>query len=192
MIDYKSLTEEELVLLAQNKDETAYDLIIDKYKFIVRKIAKPYFIFGCDQDDILQEGTISVFNAIRHYVEGTPFYPYACKCIKNGLISLIKKNSAKNTQKEVLLSEIIDNNPSAVEVAATSVDPETKVINSEEEFELIQSVKNLLTPLEFEVFNLILQDYSYNEIADIISKDKKAVDNAVQRIKHKVKEIYGD
>lgn len=193
MVDYKLIKDEKLVELAQTKDVYAINELLDRYKKVVKKIARHYFLLGGDSEDLIQEGTIAVFRAMETYKSESPFYPYVYQCIKNGIISLVRR-SAAGAASEVPLASAINDGYALFddEVAATcDYDPEINFINSEAEKELTVKLKKELSKLEYEILNLYLEGYSYSEIAQKLSKNEKSVDNALQRIKKKTNQIYG-
>ena len=192
MVDYKLLKDEKLVELAQGKDVYAINELLDRYKKVVKKIARHYFLLGGDFEDLIQEGTICVFRAMETYKGDAPFYPYVYQCIKNGIISLVRR-SAAGAASEVPFGNASDNYFfDDDEIAATcDSDPEINFINSETEKELNGKLKEALSKLEYEILTLYLEGYSYLEIAKKLKKNEKSVDNALQRIKKKANQIYG-
>lgn len=193
-MDYSKLSDEELVFKAQGKDESAMTELISRYKHYVKKSVRPYFLAGGDSEDLIQEGMLGVFRAIETFNGKSGFKSYVYLCVKTGIISLIKKyNSDKNKPLNNFVS-LNEGEPNAIsEVAATAVfNPETSVINSESEKELVDKMKDELSKLEFNILTLYLEGYSYAEIGEKIGKNEKSIDNALQRIRKKVAHLYGE
>lgn len=194
-MDYEKLTEEELVLKSQSGDDLATNLLLSKYKRVANSYARKFFISSGDTEDLAQTALIAVFNAIRTYQkgkEGIDFGAYAAVCIKNSLKTLVRQdNNKKNSPLKGYLS--ITNNDTEIDkskiVSSKNSNPETQIIKLESKTELLFKIKEILSALEFEILQYYLEGYSYQEIADKVGKEQKAVDNTVQRIRKKMKAI---
>ena len=189
---YTDISDEELVVLAQNKDENATDELITRYKNYVKKIVRPFFLVGGDTEDLIQEGMIGIFRAIETFNGKSSFKSYVYLCVKSGIVSLVKKyNSDKNKPLNNFISISYPLDTTDEIAATTCSDPEKNVIESEREKELICKMKDKLSDLEFKILSLYLNGYSYGEIGIKTGKNVKAIDNALQRIRKKVACLYG-
>ncbi len=194
---YLRMSDEELVKKAQNDDNIALETILLRYKNLVASKAKTYFIAGADEDDMIQEGLIGLYNAIKKFDgERFPLFKvFALICVKRQIISAIREASRKkhkplnsyisldfssgNHESDTSLSEII--------VSENDLNnPESMLINQEDFNSIETKINSSLSSFEFDVLMLYLEDRSYREIATILKKDSKAIDNAIQRIKKKL------
>ena len=195
-IDYTGFSDEELIKLHRNGDIYAQDLLLDKYKNLVKIKSRTYFIIGADNDDLVQEGMIGLFKAIRDFdlEKNEYFYPFAELCITRQMITAIKSATRK---KHVPLNSYVSLNnqifDSAEEVTYIDFIIDDSVTNPEEVFignegkVLIESyIKDYLSDLEEQVLRLYFDGNSYSDIGKKIGKGEKSVDNAVQRIRKKI------
>ncbi len=193
---YADMTDEELIKIIRNGDSYAQDFLINKYKGVVRGKARSYFIIGADKDDLIQEGMIGLYKAIRDYQEDrlVPFYAFAEICITRQIITAIK---AATRQKHMPLNSYISLNRNAFEEdsdkAYIDLVVESKISNPEdlfigqEERNFIESYMNeTLSKYECKVLSLYLQGKSYYDIASVTNRDAKSIDNALQRVKRKI------
>ncbi len=195
------LSDEEVVLLAQKGDNRALEHIILRYRNFVYAKAQKFFLIGSEQDDLVQEGMIGLYEAVKSFKnEKASFKSFAGICIRRQMISAVKSatrnkhkplNSYISLDKSVYDSEgdtlFIDSiqdkcpqNPEAIFIDKESLDGIENKINS------------TLSKLELEVLMYYLDGYSYQQIAEKIQKDKKAVDNAICRIKKKIENVLAD
>ena len=190
------LTDEQLVKMAQEGSETAEEILIEKYKSLAKGKAQIYFIVGADNEDVIQEGMIGLFKAVRSYDQDrdAAFRTYADLCINSQIITAIKK---ANRRKHQPLNESLSLNKTVMED-----DRETTMENvlrdSEENNpealmlmrEVIDCLKaqdsGIFSTFEWKVWNEKLKGRSYTEISKILKKSPKSIDNAIQRIKKKV------
>lgn len=197
---YKDLSDENIIELIRNENDlNAQDYIITKYKPLVIAKARSYFILGADKEDIIQEGMIGLYKAIRDFniKKQTSFYSFAELCILRQIITAIKM---ANRQKHIPLNSYLSLNRSVydeeddctyIELLSYDVqsNPENLVIGNENKKAIEKSIALSLSKLERQVLNLYLKGRSYIEIAEIIQRDEKSIDNALQRIKKKVEKI---
>lgn len=196
--NYKEYSDELLVDMARHGDEKAEDFLLKKYKDFVRSKARAYFLVGGDSDDLIQEGMIGLYNAISHYDESkaSPFMTYAAICINNKLLSAVSADNRKKNEPlngYVSLYSVITDD--AGEEASLSdvlpdtdnVNPENIILNEEQEKLARKRLLGKLSRLEKEILSYYLEGMSYSEIAVIIGKTEKSVDNAIQRIRSKMK-----
>ena len=192
------LSDEALVALAKNGDKEAERKVLVRYRQFVRLKANSYFLAGGDGDDLIQEGYIGLYKAIRDYQYGrsTTFRSFAELCVTRQIITAIKTASR---QKHLPLNTYVSfsHSPSSADFdtrtladiipSGRSSDPVQQVISSEECVSLTDCLVRLLSPLESRVLKYYLEGNSYEAIAEYIGHDTKTVDNALQRIKRKVK-----
>lgn len=189
------MTDEELSLKAQQQNEEYVNILLKKYKSVVNKISRSYFLTGGDIEDIVQEGMIGLYKAIMNYSpdKNASFKTFASTCIKNQIQSAVKIASSKRNQ--VLSSALSftheennDEQDEEFEILLPDDEPtiDEKLIQKERIKELKEKIKNSLSPLELKVLSLYLKGFSYNEIAEIAKLNKKSIDNALSRIKNKL------
>lgn len=189
----------ELLNLIRDQNEEAQETLISRYKKMVRASSRVYFILGGDKDDIIQEGMIGLFKAVQEYDEnrGVEFFYYAKTCIENQIINAIKKaNRQKNSPLNNYLS--FDKNLSESsenrlisQISSHIQNPEEIIINKENIKNTEETIKSSLSKFENDVLAYYLEGNSYIEIAAIVGKDEKSIDNALQRIRKKIAEIAG-
>lgn len=189
-------SDEELAKLAQQGDDDALEAIITRYKNLVYAKSKPYFLMGADEDDIIQEGFIGLYKAVKDFDgERFPFFKvFAGVCVTRHIISAVKAASRK---KHAPLNSYVsldknnydeDSDTKLLDVIAFDElqDPEAILIDRENVNGMEYKINKVLSKLELEVLVYYLENVSYQEIADKLGKDVKSVDNAVQRIKKKL------
>ena len=195
---YKKAKDEELVLMAQNGDDAAQEYLLDKYKSLVRAKSRAYFLIGADSEDIIQEGMIGLYKAVRDYNEekNASFRSFAELCVNRQMITAIK---AATRQKHQPLNSYISLNKPVYEEeseqtymdflqssSGSLLNPEALLIGQENKsFLEDQMVKNL-SSFETRVLVLYLQGRSYFEISRVLDKPEKSIDNALQRVKKKL------
>ena len=186
----------ELVDMAKQGDKYAINKLIEKYSIMVKAKAKTYFLVGADKEDIIQEGLIGLYKAIRDYDEDKTcsFRYFADICVTRQIITAIK---TATRQKHIPLNTYISLNRPMFEeesertlydMVTTSLDndPEGLVIDKEAYKDMENRMKKTLSKFEEEVFIRYLSGQSYSDIAISLSKDAKSVDNAIQRVKKKL------
>ena len=193
MIDYAVLDDQALQMLAANGDRYAEESLAERYLRLVRICARPLFLAGGDSEDLIQEGTFGLLSAIRSFDpnRGASFKTYAERCIRTRLYSAVKLASRS---KHLPLNDGISleqlSEDSGVDLAALPkgflYDPEELVLARESKEELYAAFSRCLSKFENRVLILYLDGLSYNEIAGLVQKDARSVDNAVQRIRHKL------
>ena len=173
-------------------DKVAVEELLKKYKNIVLKIARHYFIVGGDIDDLMQEGMIGLYQAINTYDESkeASFKTFAMLCIKRRILTAIKKANAKKNQ---IFLYLVDNDSLVFfDKPSNRENPEINYI-SKENFDYInEAIHKKLSKLEQKVLKLYLAGESYIEIAQKLKIEKKSVDNALARIRHKLSCILDD
>ncbi len=199
---YKSLTDEAVVELIHNGDDLALEYIIEKYRGLVRIKTRSYFMIGADREDIIQEGMIGLYKAVRDFKaeKQANFFSFAELCISRQIITAIK---TANRQKHLPLNSYMSLNRSVYDEndeytymeflpCDTGNNPETRVIDTEEKNRMEKRIAVALSPLERRVLSLYLRGKSYSDIAEKVNKDEKSIDNALQRVKKKVEKIINE
>ncbi len=183
----------QLVCQAQAGDNKAINELMERYKFVPASIARSYFLVGGDSDDLLQEGMMGVVNAINSFNEERgEFKSYVYSCVKNRIITCIKTYNAKKNRplKDYLsLSGEAHEGDKVLVIQDPKLGPEETLIFNESERELNQRIKESLTQMEYKILGLYIEGLSYGQISEKTSKPIKSVDNAVQRIKKKIKKL---
>ncbi|MSW96343.1 MAG: RNA polymerase sporulation sigma factor SigH [Actinobacteria bacterium] len=186
-----------LIALAKQGDPTAYDRLVRRYYGFVRLKASSYFLTGGDSDDLIQEGLVGLYKAIRDYRTDreSSFRNFAELCITRQIITAVKTATRnKHTPLNQYLSfastpaGALDGEPTLEEVIPGSPvhDPASQVISSEELRALVGCLSTSLSELESRVLSLYLDGRSYESIGELVGCDSKTVDNALQRVKRKV------
>ena len=199
--NYNILTDEEMVKMAQEGSVTAEEFLIKKYKDLVKTKSSAYFIIGGDKEDVIQEGMIGIFKAIRGFDENkeASFKTFAEVCINRQIISAIRN---ANLQKHQILNESLslssDNDPEGEQKtleerlpANKGDDPETLMLMKEIGQYLKEESHEIFSPLEQKVWDRMLQGKKYQEIAQELEKSPKSIDNTMQRIKKKIYTYLG-
>lgn len=175
---------EELVLYyRKTQDSAALNEIIERCGYIVKSISRKYFLIGGEMADVNQEGFIGLLSAVNGYEkEKGRFNAYASVCINNAILSAVRKNSAgkqKPLNDGLPLADYVEE--------LVSQNPEEMVIEGESTREFSQKLSAVLSKMEKEVLNLYLAGLSYAEIEDKTGRSVKAIDNALQRVRNKLK-----
>ncbi len=193
---YTEMTDEEIVELAQQGEQSAVEYLVDKYRNFVRAKARSYFLIGADKEDIIQEGMIGLFKAIRDYRTDklTSFRAFAELCITRQIITAIK---TATRQKHIPLNSYISLNKPIYDeesdrtlmdiLSTTKITNPEEIIISREEFIFIErKMGEILSSLEWKVLMAYLEGKSYQEIAVELKRHVKSIDNALQRVKRKL------
>lgn len=198
---YENITDEELIDRLRNGDAPIMDYICNKYKNLVRSKAKSMYILGADNEDLIQEGMIGLFKAVRDYDCGrdASFYTFADLCISrqmytavqaakrqkhiplNSYISLNAGDSGKEEGEERILLEAIADR--------TEMNPEDLFLDKERVSYLESVIDKELSNFEKQVLDLYMTGMSYTQIAKVLGRDEKSADNALQRLKSKIKKL---
>ena len=193
MTAYNTLSDNELIVKAQSGDINAQDILLEKHRDSAKRIARTFIIMGADFEDIVQEGMMGLFKAIQTYDPNreASFGTYANICITRRIINTIKNASGK---KHAPLNfyvplDFSENMATDSILNLTDDNPETLLILKEESEKIIGTIYNLLSPFETQVLNLYLRGKSYTDIALLLNKSSKSIDNAIQRIRNKAEAI---
>lgn len=196
MADYQEMSDEQLIGQLRSGDSGVMDYILDKYKPLVRKKANAVFLIGGETDDLIQEGMIGLFKAVRDYDGGkeASFFSFAELCITRQLYKAVeasnrKKHAPLNTYIS-FYSETGEEGHSLAETLTTGGmgDPEQMIIDQENLKQFWDGLRKHLSPMEQQVLDEYLQGNNYQQIAEHMNKPPKTIDNALQRIKTKVRQ----
>ncbi len=192
---YLSKSDEEVVVLAQAGDGQALAYLLNKYKNFVRSKARSYFLIGADHEDIVQEGMIGLYKAIRDYQSSrlSSFHSFAELCVKRQIITAIK---AATRQKHVPLNSYVSLNKPLYDeesdrtlldvIEGRVTNPEDLYISQEDLARIQKQISEVLSDLERQVLDAFMDGKSYQEIAELLGRHVKSIDNALQRVKRKL------
>ena len=193
---YGGMTDEQVVDLCQNGDSLAMEYLLNKYKNFVRSKARSYFLMGADHEDIVQEGMIGLFKAIRDFRQDklSSFRAFAELCVTRQIITAIK---TATRQKHIPLNSYISLNKPIYDeesdrtlmdvIVEGHVDnPEELIISQEDLHGINTQLAEMLSSLEKDALSLYLDGKSYQEIAQLLGRHAKSIDNALQRVKRKL------
>lgn len=196
--EYANLSDEELISLIRDGDKEALDILMEKYKGMVLGKAKSMYILGGESDDLIQEGMLGLFKAVRDYDCGrdASFRTFAQLCVNRKLYTAVKASNRKKhlpLNSAISLSQPVGENSEegSEEVLAdylkadSSSNPEEYMIELEESERLEELIEKELSPFERQVLELHLTGMGYVEIAHVLNRDEKSADNALQRIRTK-------
>lgn len=192
---YENMSDEDLVIRAKSEDKHALEYLLEKYKELVNIKVSKYFIIGAEKEDIIQEGMIGLYKAIKSYNDDkqNSFKSFANMCIERQLITAIKtsnrqkhmplnsylslNNSAYNNEEDTELIEVFNNR---------TVEDPLDTITKKEYYESIENaIDKNLSDFEKQVLNRFIQGESYVDIATKLNTPVKSIDNAIQRIRKK-------
>lgn len=192
----EELEDEEIIHRIRNGCKWGMEHLIEKYKPVVRAKSRSYFLVGADREDIVQEGMIGLFKAIRDYREdkSIPFRMFAEMCITRQIITAVK---TATRQKHIPLNSYVslnkrmydeDSDKTLVEMlhGVSITDPEELFISKEDYSDIEQKMLELLSPFEKQVLTMYLSGIAYQDIARQLNKPVKSIDNALQRLKKKI------
>lgn len=196
---FEEMTDEEIILLCHEDNEQAVEYLLNKYKNFVRSKARSYFLIGADHEDIVQEGMIGLYKAIRDFREDrlSSFHAFAELCITRQIITAIK---TATRQKHIPLNSYVSLNKPLYDdesdrtlldviVEGHAANPEDLIISQENMQRINLRIGEVLSELEQEVLGLYLDGKSYQEIAEMLGRHVKSIDNALQRIKRKLEKL---
>lgn len=199
---FAELTDEQVVTLAQGGDRAAVEYLLYKYKNFVRSKARSYFLIGADHEDIVQEGMIGLFKAVRDYQQEklSSFRAFAELCVTRQIITAIK---TATRQKHVPLNSYVSLNKPIYDeesdrtlmdviIESRAQSPEELIIGREDMDAIRGRVDQVLSGLEQDVLGAYLDGKSYQEIADKLGRHVKSIDNALQRVKRKLERFMED
>lgn len=192
MEKYEQLADEELFRRLHEGQEGLEDYLINKYKGMVLKKAHALFLIGGEQEDLIQEGMIGLFKAVRSYCpdKKTSFSTFAGLCVERQMYKAIE---ISGRQKHMPLNSYIslseEDSPLKNTEDTVQQNPETIVIGRENAHAMLARIKEVLSPMENQVLDAYLEGADYLQIAENMGKTPKSIDNALQRIRGKIHEI---
>ncbi len=196
----KQESDEILIDRLRDGESSIMDYIMDKYKYLVRSKAKSMYILGADTEDLIQEGMIGLFKAVRDYDCGrdASFFTFAELCISRQMYTAVQ---AAQRQKHLPLNSYISlsgeghdtdtagGDPEELLSTGQGSDPESLFLDKERMEYLEAQIEKELSAFEKQVLDLYLTGMSYSEIARVLGRDEKSTDNALQRVKTKIRKI---
>lgn len=204
--EYQQCRDEELMVRLRDGEEGIMDFLMNKYKNLVKSKAKSMYILGADSDDLIQEGMIGLFKAVRDYDSGrdASFFTFADLCISRQMYTAVQ---ASRRQKHIPLNTYIslyatakENRDGGEEEAVllnildgrTELSPEEMLIDKENVEQIEKTIEKELSVFEKQVLDLYLTGMSYTQIAKVLGRDEKSTDNALHRIKSKLRKAIGN
>ncbi len=198
--DYEQISDEELIDRLRGGEERITDYICDKYKNLVRSKAKSMFILGGDSEDLIQEGMIGLFKAVRDYDSGrdASFFTFADLCISRQMYTAVQ---ASKRQKHIPLNSYVsfygntadgereENSLLEALVDPAEMNPEEMFLDKERVAYLEKMIETELSSFEKQVLDLYMTGMSYTQIAKVLGRDEKSTDNALQRLKSKIRKF---
>ena len=189
--DYDTCTDEELIARLRAGECEITDYLIDKYKSLVRTRARALYLVGGDHEDLIQEGMLGLFKAVRDYRSGkeASFATFAGLCIDRQMYSAV---ASSQRQKHQPLNSFVSLSEPVSEQELRLVDEETPeeiMISRENVQGMYERIRERLSKFEYKVLELYLKGYDYTQIAEKLDRQPKAIDNALQRIRSKVREV---
>lgn len=200
--DYEKYSDEELIVRLRDGERAITDYIMDKYKNLVRSKAKSMYILGADREDLIQEGMIGLFKAVRDYDTGrdASFFTFADLCVSRQMYTAVQaagrqKHAPLNTYISLYTSAFEDDSIDKGEtgelinsvISQSERSPEEVLIDRENVELLERAIEKELSSFEKQVLDLYLTGMKYSQIARVLGRDDKSTDNALQRIKSKLK-----
>ncbi len=187
------LSDEELVLQCRGGNTEAEEILLKRYTVVVKREVRYLFLVGAETEDLMQEAMIGLVKAIREYApgNGVSFHTYATSCIRNQIRSAIR---SANRMKHQPLNEYMsiypdtDGAEEAIMITDDSADPEKRVLEQEGLRELEDKISKLLSSMERTVALLYLRGMSHSEIAGILGKPERSVNNALTRARNKLRQ----
>ncbi len=203
--EYQKYNDEELMVRLRDGEAGIMDFVMNKYKNLVKSKAKSMYILGADSEDLIQEGMIGLFKAVRDFDSGrdASFFTFADLCISRQMYTAVQ---ASRRQKHIPLNTYISLYTTAKESQEGSEEeaalvniltgkseqsPEEMMIDKENVEQLEKIIEKELSTFEKQVLDLYLTGMKYTQIAKVLGRDEKSTDNALQRIKSKLKKVIG-
>lgn len=202
-MNYEEYNDYELVYLAKESNADANEILFSKYSPIVYNYSKMYEKYvknsGLEANDLIQEGMLGLNSAINSFDESKNvlFYTYAATCIKRTMLSaIVKANRQKNKPLNDSVNYMDENNDIVSEnsliFADNNYNPEYIIESNESKENLINTAKKILTDFELRVFDLRINNFNYSEMSALLNRSNKSIDNAIRRIKMKLKKALNE
>ena len=190
--EYEGIPDEELIRRAQKGEKKLEEFLIDKYKGMVRKKAHAMFLIGGEQEDLIQEGMIGLFRAVRDYrpSKNASFATFASLCVERQIYKAIEisgRQKHRPLNSYISLSE--ENSPLKNTEDTKQQNPEEIIIDRESTNLMQEKIKERLSPFENQVLRAYLEGKDYHQIARQMEKSPKSIDNALQRIRNKIHDL---
>ena len=189
---YAANSDEELCAMTAAGDREAEEALVKRYNRLVRQITRPYFLAGGDSDDLIQEGMLGLMKAVREFdcSKEASFRTFAEVCIRNRVYSVLRaaargKHSPLNHSISIETPFFESNSYTAIDGHEAQENPEDLMIRREDRSHDLLRINQKLSPLEGKVLSLYLDGLTFSEIAQVLGKPSKSVENAVQRIRRK-------
>lgn len=199
-VDFEKMDDQTLVAIARTGDNQPMEILLNRYKALVRQKASALYILGADSDDVIQEGMIGLFKAIRDYKPdlGASFATFANRCISAQITDAVRQASRQKHRplnesislQNLLYPEDSDRLAPAHDIPSPKDDPEQHLLSQEESDQLLDYLNVQLTELERQVIRLFMLGHSYRSIASELHCSPKRVDNALTRIRRKLGQFY--
>ncbi len=192
MKDYEKFSDEELLTGLHQGQKELEEYLMDKYKGMVLKKARAMFLIGGEKEDLIQEGMIGLFKAVRDYrpQKNASFSTFANLCVERQMYKAIEMSARqkhKPLNSYISLSE--EDSPLKDTEDVLQQNPETIVIGRENASHLMEHIKEALSPFENQVLEAYLKGMDYVQIAELMGKSPKSIDNALQRIRNKLQSL---
>ena len=191
MDKYKELADEQLLALTKAGDQRAEEYLLDKYKTTVRKKARAMYLVGGETDDLIQEGMLGLFKAVRDYQTDrqASFATFASLCIDRQIYNAIQSS---NRKKHSPLNSYVSLSDEEFEMELKQLSgqsPEAIIVDRENTIGIQKRIQENLSTFENDVLKSYLEGNDYIQIAELLGKEPKSIDNALQRIRSKVKSV---
>ena len=194
-MDYKEYNDNELLYYVNEANEEATEIIYKKYEPLINNLARKIINYcknsGVEINDLVQEGMLGLSKALEQYKDNkdASFYTFAKTCIERKMISAARRQKHKilNDSLSIESTDEEGNNICEYLLSDDKSNPETMLLNIEREKDILNKASHILTDFEIQVFELKINGFNYKEISEVLDRDVKAIDNALQRIKTKLK-----
>ena len=190
MTDYEKKTDEELIMDFRGGDTAIMDYLLEKYKPMVKKKAKAMYLLGGDSDDLIQEGMIGLFKAVKNYdnEKNASFSTFASLCVKRQIYTTVTASKRKKHGPLNNYISLFNEQGEEDQFMEEDTNPEQVLIQKENISNYYKKIETKLSGFEKDVMELYLSGENYVEIAVKLDKPKKSIDNAIQRIRRKLGE----
>ncbi len=191
---YTQLTDEQLVEIAKTDKGKPFEVLISRYDKIILRIVNKCYCLSADRDDLKQIAFMALSNAVDSFNGQANFQAFAYTCINNSVLTAMRSSNRKKNEplkNYVPLSGYGEGDNDKTDIIVDSqIGPEDFLINFEDKKETDEIIKKILSKLEYQIYSLFIEGYSYDEIGKMIKKEEKSVDNAMQRIRKKFRESF--
>jgi len=198
--DFERMDDQTLVVMARAGDNQPMEILLNRYKVLVRQKASALYILGADSDDVIQEGMIGLFKAIRDFKpgQGASFATFANRCVSAQITDAVRQASSQKHRplnesislQNLLYPDDSDRQVLEHDIPSPKEDPEQHLLSQEESDRLLDYLNEQLTELERQVIRLFMLGHSYRSIASELHCSPKRVDNALTRIRRKLSQFY--